>query len=546
MVRTLTLLLLSCSCFWLSSMPLMAQPTAQQLDELLRPYEEPNGPGVAVTVTQNGRFVYENSVGIANMEYDIPITDSTVFYVASVSKQFTAFSILLLAQEGKLSLDDDIRKHLPELDIKERITIRQLANHTSGLRNSSELINMKGVAFESPVTHSEMVALLLRQKEVNFTPGEHFQYCNSGFVLMAEIVERVSGQSFATFTRERIFEPLEMNDTRFVDDPTAIVKNKAYSYKRSESGYQSIPFHNTVVGSTGLHTTTHDLSLWAMNFQRLMVGNEKLFETMKTKSTLNSGEQINYALGQEVKMYKGIEVIFHGGGDAGYRAYVLRIPDQNFSVVIAGNYEEFNPLELAYNIVDLYLSDVQTTVPEVIPDYSNEQLQTFAGTYQIFPGLYINIIAEADTLYFQGYGADDMLKLPVRGEQSFSFPYVQQSWFVFSEDQAHWHFSDFTYSGKRVILDPPNAAELNLAAFAGQYYSPEVETYYTLVIEDGQLIAQHNFNPDMAFKPIAKDAFITGSWFFSRLEFERDSKGTVTGCKVSGQNSKNVRFQKIP
>ncbi len=522
------------------------QKEARIVDSLVATYHQAAGPGIAVSIVKDGNIVYHKETGFANLEYDNPITDSTVFHVASVSKQFAVFAILLLEEEGKLSLDDDIRKHLQELgDLKEKISIRQLANHTSGFRNTFDLANLKGIANEDLMSQEQMVKLLLRQKELNFSPGLKFEYCNAGFVLLAEIVKRVSGQSFAEFSQDRIFTPLKMKHSLFLDDPSRVVKNKAYSYRQSEAGYRKIPLNRTVVGATGLNTTSHDLSLWAMNFDEPIIGNREIFRKMKRQSQLSSGEKISYTLGQEVKMYRGVEVVFHGGGDAGYRAYLLRIPEHQFSVVVMGNAESFNPLDISYGLVDLYLSDSLAPASKPsIPAYRNKDLKRFEGDYQVFAALYIRLIAQEDSLYLQPYGTEQLLKLPVIGENTFSFPYIPHSKIVFNDKGLKWHFSDFAYAGQKVHLSPPKAADLDLPSYLGTYESTEVETAYTFVLREKELIATHPFNTDLSLRPIAKDTFITDSGFLSRVEYVRNKKGQIISCKISGQNARGIWFEK--
>ncbi|HOD10164.1 MAG TPA: serine hydrolase domain-containing protein, partial [Flavobacterium sp.] len=291
--------------------------TSDAVDQLIAKYAKPNEPGIAVSVIKDGAIVYKKGVGIANLEYGIPITTSTVFHVASVSKQFTVFSILLLEQDGKLSLDDDIRKYLPEMpNYGNPITLRNLANHTSGIRDNTDLAYLIGTTENDLFSNEQAVKLITSQKGLNFIPGEEFEYCNSGYILLAEIVKRVSGQSFSEFTETRIFKPLKMKNSVFLDNPEMIVKNKAYSYFKQDTYYKSL-LNFSFVGSTGLNTTVEDLSLWALNFENKTIGNNIIFDKMNKKSQLNSGEIINYALGQETKNYKGLNVLFHGGGDAG-------------------------------------------------------------------------------------------------------------------------------------------------------------------------------------------------------------------------------------
>jgi hypothetical protein len=326
---------------------------------------------------------------------------------------------------------------------------------------------------------------------------------------------------------------------------SAYTQNKAFSYYKEENKYFYIPLNRSIVGSTGLYTTVEDLCLWASNFNNMRVGNKHIFKRMKTKNTLNNGTIIPYALGQELKTYKGLEVVFHGGGDAGFRSYLLRIPKHKLSIAILGNFEAFNPLNLAYGLTDIFLSDyIKEPLKTKPPTYYSEDLKKFEGNYQVFPGLYITILAEKDTLYFKPYGLDSKLKLPVLRENEFQFTPRLHSKFRFYKNGLDWHFSDFYYPAKKVILNPPKYANLDIEELVGVYKSSEVETSYTFIIKNNKLVATHNFNEDIELIPIEKDNFITDTSYLSRVEFTRNSKGNIDACKISGQSSYNILFTK--
>ncbi|MDX1286002.1 MAG: serine hydrolase domain-containing protein, partial [Draconibacterium sp.] len=293
-----------------------------RIDSLFLKWSNNNSPGAAITIVKNGEIEYKAGYGLANLEYNIPVTPQTVFHIASVSKQFTAFAVLLLENEGKLSMDDDIRKHIPEVpDFGEKITLKHLVHHTSGMRDQWNLLAMAGWRLDDVITKEHILKLVAKQKDLNFKPGEKFMYCNTGFTLLAEVVERVSGQSFAEYTKENIFMPLKMNSTLFYDNHEKIVKNRAYSYK----GFRNNPIKSVLsyanAGATSLFTTVEDISLWAANFEEPVVGNQQIFAKMEERAILNNGDTISYAYGQSIGKYKGLKTITHGGADAGYRTF---------------------------------------------------------------------------------------------------------------------------------------------------------------------------------------------------------------------------------
>lgn len=518
---------------------------SNQITKLLSEYPIDQTPGLAVSITVDGEEIYQAQKGYANLEHKVPITSDTRFLVGSISKQFTCFAILLLEQEGLLSIDSNVMLYIPELqNLKQDITLRQLMTHTSGYRNTGDLTSITGRSESDQISFREVVDLILRQRSTNYRPGDRFQYCNSSYIILAEVVSRVSGQSFSAFVQERILTPLEMTNSQFVEDDGTVIKNKANSYQKLGDEYRFIPMNRPFVGSTGLWTTAQDLGRWASNFHQMKIGEETLITKMRTRGQLNNGQQLPYALGQEIKDYKGLEVVFHGGGDAGYRAYLLRVPKYKLSVAIMGNFEVFNPLNMAYGLIDVALAEYITNQPIDIPIYKTADLEKYTGTYQVFPGLYMNILAENDTLYLQEFGTNGKAPLPVSGSNEFNFPYRAQSRIKFFPNGFNWHFSDFYYPSQKVTLNPPVLTIEELSIYTGLYYSTEVDTYYEIVIKDGQLVATHNINRDVVLSPIAKDAFITRRAFTGRFEFTSNAEGEVIECRISGQSAWGIRFQK--
>ena len=267
---------------------------AHAVDQLFAQWAGPDSPGASIAIIQNGKIVYSQGYGSANLEYGVPNTPATVFDLASVSKQFTAFAIYLLAQDGKLSLDDDVRKHLPKLhDFGKVITIRQLLHHTSGVRDQSNLLLLAGWRLEDVITDEDVARLLFQQTELNFAPGDRFLYSNSGYTLLAMVVKQVSGKTLPEFAKERIFDPLGMAHTHFQDDYGIVVKDRAYSYARQPDGqYQYV-----ALSTSSLFSTIGDLARWDENFYTGEVGGPALLAQMQEKGKLNNGKEIEYASG---------------------------------------------------------------------------------------------------------------------------------------------------------------------------------------------------------------------------------------------------------
>ncbi len=330
----------------------------RKVDKLFSRWDTADTPGVVLAVIQDGTIIYQHAYGMADLERDVPLSKQSVFDIASTSKQFVAMSILLLQEQGKVSLDDDIRTHLREFpDYGRTITIRHLIHHTSGIRDYMDLMYLAGMKHENSYHQSEIIDLVARQKALTFKPGDEFLYSNSGYVLLAEIIERVSGQTLGEFTRQHIFNPLNMNTSLFYDDFKRIVKNRALSYSHKETGgFASIQYIFDVVGDTGLLTTIEDLFLWDQNFyhSKLGEGGQKLIEQMLTPGRLNNGKTLHYAFGLELDTYRGLSVVKHSGSAAGYRSEILRFPAQRFTVIILSNLAQFPPTKLAEQVADLY------------------------------------------------------------------------------------------------------------------------------------------------------------------------------------------------
>ena len=526
----------------------------EKVDELFIAWDSEETPGAAVAVVKDGTIILKKGYGMANLEYDIPISPATVFHIASVSKQFTVFSILLLEKEGKLSLDDDIRKHIPEVpDFGETITLRHLASHTSGMRDQWNLLSMAGWRMDDVITKEHVLKLVSNQKALNFSPGDEYLYCNTGFTLLAEVVARTSGMSFAKFTKAHIFAPLQMSSTLFYDDHEKIVKNRAYSYYSDSSGFKKSVLSYANVGATSLFTTVEDLSLWAMNFANPVVGDTSLFSVMKTPATLNDGNTFGGALGQFVGKYKGLNEIQHGGADAGYRTYLTRFPDQDFAVVVFSNSAAFSSGGVAHKIVDIYLGDLIEVEPE--EDKKKEEafaidqslLSNYVGDFELQPGFIVHIKEEDGQLIAEVSG-QPTVKLQPLSNTAFKLEGAEvKVEFVPNEGKPVELFK--LHQGEQIMeaprIAPFDKTKVQLTDFTGRFYSEELSTEYYFVVEDEKLIAKHSRLSDIELNPVKEDSFSGNAWFFGQVEFVRDADGAISGCKVSSGRVRNLWFKKM-
>ncbi|MBI4748621.1 MAG: serine hydrolase [Acidobacteria bacterium] len=330
----------------------------EQIDALFAQWNKPDSPGCALAVIKDGQIVYKRGYGIADLEHNVPISPQTVFDVGSMSKQFTAACILILEQQGKLSVNDDIRKYLPELPKYDPpVTIRHLLHHTSGIQDYLQLMIQAGVRLENIATEEDVIKFIQSVPKTEFTPGDQHKYSNSGYFLLSEIVERVSGTRLSEFAEQQIFKPLGMTQTHIHDDFTRIVKNRAIGYAPIRSGGFRLEMSLLdTVGDGGVMTTVEDLFLWDQSFyQNKLVSGQDLITRLTTPGVLNSGRKLEYACGLMVGNWNGHQIIHHNGAWAGYRAEMIRFPADRLSVICLANLGSINPSRLTRQVADLLL-----------------------------------------------------------------------------------------------------------------------------------------------------------------------------------------------
>ena len=371
------------------SAPAEAEIPSVQVDKLFEKMDRTVSPGCALAVMKDARIIYERGYGMADLDHNVPITPGTIFHVASMSKQFTAASVVLLAQDGKVSLDDQVRKYVPELpDFGAPVTIRQLVHHTSGLRDQWELLGLAGWRYSLDlITDDDVLSVMSRQKDLNFPPGSKHLYCNTGYTLLAQIVKRVSGQSFREFTTSHIFQPLGMKNTHFRDDHAEVVKNIACGYEPAKDNFRISITNFDTVGATSLLTTVEDLQLWDENFYNPRVGGPTMIKQMLERGKLSNGEQLDYAFGLVLGKHRGLTTVEHAGGDAGYRSDMIRFPEQHFTVACLCNLAGSNPSELTRKVAEIYLAKEMKPAEKAHGDderavqLSQEQLKSKIGIY---------------------------------------------------------------------------------------------------------------------------------------------------------------------
>lgn len=529
------------------------------IDALFAEWDRPDSPGAAVAVLMGSEVVFAKGYGSAQLEYGIPITPTTVFHVASVSKQFTAFAVALLASEGRLSLDDDIRQHLPEIpDFGKTITIRHLIHHTSGLRDQWEALAMAGWRLDDVITRDHILRMVRNQRGLNFAPGERHLYCNTGYTLLGEIVARVTGTAFRDWTKEHIFDPLGMVHTHVHDSHESIVPNRAYSYgPQGDQGFRKSVLSYANAGATSLFTTVEDLLRWARNFLDPVLGGQAVMEQMQELGELNSGRKIPYAFGLGIRNHRGLRMVSHGGADAGFRSWLGIFPEQGFAVVVLSNLGSMSPNRLGLQVAELYLEEEMRPLPESkttgeqpaerkVADIDPMTYEAYAGRYILEDGTILEIIKEGNRL-FAAHSAQGKAEIfPMSIARFFVKEADVEILFRPSQD-GYVERCTVLMSGRAIQGKRRSATTLDtsqMQAFVGDYFSRELKTQYTIEIEDGALVARHFRHGDIPLIWNEGDTFTGRKWFFRKIEFQRGGGGRVTAFLLTGGRVWNLRFDK--
>jgi len=373
----------------------LSDESLREVNEIFEQWNVPNHPGGTVGIMKNGNMVYCRSYGLASLEFLVPNSNSTRYNIASVSKQFTAFGILLLEKEGKLATGDDIHKYLPELpEFGHSITLENMIHHTSGMRSLHSMLQLAGWRGDDLRTNEDLMRFMLRQEELNFEPGSEYMYCNTGYILLSEVIERVTGSDFATWMKANVFDPMEMYDTYVEDRYNRVETQNATSYSGSASeGFVRSIDYWAYVGSGNIHSTVEDILRWNVNFYNPPAELKDVFDKMNIREVLNSGDTIRYAYGVNVDNYKGNKRISHSGSIGGYRAFASSFPDEKLSLAILTNFSSSSPSGRANRLTDLLLSPVEHIDSERLVggpppadntgayEAGNGELESLAGEY---------------------------------------------------------------------------------------------------------------------------------------------------------------------
>jgi CubicO group peptidase (beta-lactamase class C family) len=536
---------------------------AAQVDKVFEKYDHTDSPGCALGVYKDGQIIYKHGYGMANLNDDVTITPETVFHVASMSKQFTAASILLLQQQGKLSIDDDVHKYIPELqDFGVPVTLRQMMHHTSGLRDQWSLLELAGWRYSQDlITDDDVMSVVSRQKALNFKPGEKYMYSNTGFTLLAIVVKRVSGMSFREFTDKNIFQPLGMTHTHFRDDHEEVIKHDALGYEHDDKtgAYRMSLTNFDTAGATSLHTTVEDLALWDENFYHPKIGGPGFIDLMLHRDKLNNGDLQDYASGLSIGHYQGLTTVGHGGADAGYRSSITRFPDQHIGFSVLCNAAEANPGGLINQVADILLAKdlkapaatAKETAKAAIIPLAPDQLTAIPGLYWNRESDDFTHVTVKDGKLLVDLGGNDLHELQQYAPSSFHIAGVPWSdsvelRFVPAHAGNPSSFEQIVEGGKPEISESvppfePTAAQL--AEFPGAFVSEEIDPVYRITLQDGKLTLDRLKHKPDTLSPATTDVF-TGD--IGTLRFTRDDHHHINGFILDAGRIQNFKFTKRP
>ncbi|MFK8011295.1 MAG: serine hydrolase domain-containing protein [Marinicellaceae bacterium] len=554
-LTSLTLFLLALSFMVLADTNTLSKEQRLAVDEIFSDWEKSDTPGCALGIIKDGQLIYARGYGMANLEYNLPNNSKSVFRIGSTSKQFTAASIVLLAEKKQLNLDDTLHTFFPDFpDYAKNITVRHLLNHTSGIRDYLTLSYLKGLQEDDFYTDKDVMRWLINQSELNFEPGEEYVYSNSGYWLLGQIVNQVAEMSMADFAKQEIFKPLGMDNTHFHNDHTQIVKNRASGYvPNDKDGFQISMTTLEMIGDGGIFTTIEDIKKWDDAYYKSETLSQAFWKIMTQTGKLNNGEDIDYASGLLISQHKGLNTVSHGGAFVGFRAELLRFPDQKLSVAIFANRGDANPSSMAYQVADVFLSDqyeakeetsdASEIVESIIEsdEYSAKQL---VGSYELRPGMDI-IVSNNDGIVHAKQSWNDEEYDLIKGElNSYTIDGSDDIKFTFAElkeNEAQKIFVD--QQGRASELNRKEVVDLsniNLNEFVGSYYSSELDVVYKISLDGDTIKLQIKNNDPVKLILVDKDLL---SFQRSMFQFNRKND-QITDFVMNAGRAKNLKFVK--
>ena len=507
-----------------------------KVDSIFSEFQKNNSPGCAVAVFLGDEIVFQKGYGMANIELSVPVTNATVFDIASVSKQFTAFAASRLIELGEIQLDDDIKKYFPELkDFPHSITVEQLIHHTNGLRDWPQTLAVAGWSMEDELTYEQILRMAFKQQALNYTPGDEYSYTNTGYVLLAELISRVAGEPFHEHIRKVVYEPLGMGNSYFNHDIHLLIPNRANSYYKDGAG-SHINYANitTAMGSSSMLSTAQDIARWLMFLEKNRQS-DPVVSRMHSRGVLNNGDTIHYAYGVWFEESGELPAVAHTGSWSGFKAITMRYPEQNLGLVILSNSGDFDRYEHAGKLAKVFMPE-SFVVPgkESVQIADMTSFRHLAGVYMSDPARIYEVTPDSSGLELTIDGAINYKLSPgnngtllAAGEPALDVRMVEQGLFA---------------NGK--LLKPIDYPTLPLRQYAGRYYSEELQATYLIELIDGQLFANSLRHGPIALQPLAGHVFRGEGWFLGRVLFT-SSASQIDGFQVFGGRVRRLDFRKI-
>ncbi|WP_338765068.1 serine hydrolase domain-containing protein [Bernardetia sp. ABR2-2B] len=526
-----------------------------EIDSILQKNTQNQDLGVTVGITQQGKLAYHNYTGLANLEYQVPFNDSTVFGLASITKQFTAACIAVLEKKQLLSVEDDVRKYIPELLFyDDTIRIKHLLNHTSGIRNHNVLLSLRGFDYQHRGYTNKMIeSLMFRQRGVNDIAGKKMLYSNTNYVFLALIIERVSKKTISEFAKEEIFEPLEMKSTFYKNDLESIVPNKACAYYFDGETYKHPKSLTLCVGAGGVGSTISDMAKWAKIFLDDTHEFAYIAKFLTTKDALNDGSFITQARGVFVWEFEGNTLVGHGGRDIGMHSYFVCVPKKEISIMVYTNSEHINAQGIAFDILEKLVTQKENKNKIEKADYqhSKEELNLFLGSYQeLNSDLLMIFFVENDTLKVKTSMGNNAISLLTESKNTFHRIHAKNVVYNFYNTSKENKNKDMALSvnfGGGVFyfekIDLFKKEKINTNDYIGKFYSDELDVTYQIFQKNGKLILSFPNNENMQLSSRRKDEFGTNQRM--RLSFQRNKKGKIDAFEVAAEGTvKEILFEK--
>ena len=540
----------------------VAEDPADRLDQLMSLHDGNDRPGAVVGVVRKGRLDLVRTYGMANLSHGIPWERGTISNIGSVTKQFTAMGVLLLQADGKLSLDDDVREHIPELtDFGTPVRIRHLLNHTSGYREIYNLLPMTGYTGEDTFSRKKAIQIVQRQPELQAGPHTEWNYNNTGFILLSLIVEKYSGQSFADYMRQRVFEPLGMQNTRVKMIQGEVIPGSAQGYvPEQNAAYRETRDLSASAGAGGIYTTVDDLARWMLNYRDASVGGPEAINAIATPAVLENGESTNYGLGLGISEMGGRTLYAHTGGDVAHRAYLGYFPEIESGIILMSNAASFD-LGLGGRLARLFftedLADESAADPETTeePDaadlgMSPDRMEAVTGSWVIdVQGMSLDTeISLEDGKLFVQVSSQDRSEARATSDSTISIASGVASLVFHFEPDGGVQQATLLQGGAEMPVRRVEKTDLTgdqLAEFVGRYLSDELETFFDVRLVDGGLVAHHLDMEPLPLSHRSEDDFSAPNLFFAELAFQRGADGRVTGFSASNGRTKGVWFHKM-